>query len=63
MLNFPFGFSTIRRPFISLLVFSIGSVMSRSTIRLSSFSSFGLNACGTLRTGVTTGLTLSFTSI
>ena len=33
------------------------------TICLSSFSSFGLSTCGTLRTGITTGLTLPFISI
>ena len=63
MRNFPFGFSTIKRPFAQSVGFLIGSIMSRSTIRLSSFSSFGLSACGTLRTGVTTGFTLPFTSI
>ena len=64
MRNFPFGFSTITRPFTQSVGFSIGSIMSsRSTICLSSFSSFGLSACETLRTGVSTGLTLSFTSI
>ena len=63
MHNFPFGFSTITRLFTQSVGFLIGSVMSRSIIRLSSFSSFGLSTCGTLRTGVTTGLTLPFTSI
>ena len=41
-------------------VFLIGSIMSRSTIHLSSFSSFGLSVCGTLQTGVSTGSTLYF---
>ena len=63
MRSFPFGFSTITRPFTQSVGFLIGSITSRSIIRLSSFSSFGSSACRTLRTGVTTGLTLSFTSI
>ena len=37
--------------------------MSKSTIRLSYFPSFGLSACETLRTGVTNGFTLSSTLI
>ena len=61
--NFPFGFSTITRLFTQSVGFSISSIMSRSTIRLSFFASFDLNKSGTLRTGITTGLTMSFTSI
>ena len=63
MHNFPFGFFTITRPFTQSVDFSIGSIMSRSTIHLSSFSSFGLSPCETLWTGIATGLTFSFTSI
>ena len=63
MRNIPFSFSTITRPFTQSVGFLIGSIISESTIHLSSFSYFGLSACGALRTGVTTGLTLSFTSI
>ena len=63
MHNFPFGFFTITRAFTQSVDFSIGSIMSRSTIHLSSFSSFGLSPCETLWTGIATGLTFSFTSI
>ena len=61
MYNFPFGLSTISRLFTQSVGFLISS-MSRSTIHLKSFPSFGLSMCGTFRTRVTTGLTLSFTS-
>ena len=36
--NFPFGFSTITRPFTQSVGFLVSPVMSKPTIRLSSFS-------------------------
>ena len=63
MRNFPLYFSAMARPFTQSFGYLIGSIMSRSTIRMSSFPSFRLSACGTLQTGVTTGLTLSYISL
>ena len=62
MCNFSFGFFVMTRPFTQSVGFFFSS-MSRSTICLSSFSSFGLRTCKTLQTGVTTDLPLSFISI
>ena len=58
-----FDFSTITRLFTQSVGFSIRSIMSKSTICLGSFSNFGLSPCEMIRTGVTAGWTLSFTSI
>ena len=63
ILRSPFGLDTMTRALTQSVGFSTGSMISKSTMRCSSFLSLGLRAQGIFLTGEITGLTSSLISM